>query len=83
MQTQLDRLRQPRLCYTRGELFTANDGSLYRVMPDGEQFLIREPYKRHFGVITNTLQLRATLRAGEFTFPGGYRLVLHTSTLFQ
>lgn len=36
--------------------------------------VLRPKYSYHFREITNSLQLRATIRAGEFTWPGGYQL---------
>lgn len=40
---------------------------------------LRKVFKKHFPRIENSLQLKATLRAGPYTFPGGYPLALLTS----
>lgn len=51
-------------------------GALYDTSrPDYKKFPpLRALHKRHFAVIENSLELRATLRAGGHTFPGGYEL---------
>jgi len=36
--------------------------------------MLREKYKQHFRHINTTAQLRATLRAGPYAWPGGYPL---------
>lgn len=41
--------------------------------------VIRETYSRHYREIKNTQQMRATLRAGAFCWPGGYPLYLWTN----
>ena len=41
--------------------------------------LLRKDAAKSFRKIENANQLKATLRAGEFTFPGGYRLFFITS----
>lgn len=40
---------------------------------------IRPVYSRTFAEVTNTIELRATLRAGGFAWPGGYPLHFVTS----
>lgn len=53
------------------------DGGLYdtRVPNWSHNAPLRAIYRRTFAEITNTLQLRATLRAGPYARPGGYPLV--------
>ena len=41
--------------------------------------LLRKDAAKSFRKIENANQFKATLRAGEFTFPGGYRLFFVTS----
>lgn len=53
-----------------GGLYDASAPNWHKLPP------LRALYKRHFAVIENSLQLRATLRAGGHTFPGGYELAL-------
>jgi len=50
------------------------EGSLWR-----DSTIIRQDYARHHRDITNSLQLRSTLRAGEYAWPGGYQLAFITS----
>ena len=57
------------------------DGNLYDTR--NPEWHKREPLRKgftgHRSHIENTKQLFATLRAGEFTFPGGYRLAFITA----
>lgn len=59
-------------------LFVAScDGGLYDTrIPQWSHHAIRPVYCRTFSEITNTLQLRATLRAGGYAWPGGYPMFL-------
>jgi hypothetical protein len=41
--------------------------------------LIRQDACRHYRNISNANELKASLRAGEYTFPGGYRLFFITN----
>lgn len=56
------------------EKFSEFEGDLYK---GGKVF--REKHSYTFSHIENTHQLRATIRAGGFVFPGGYRLFFITS----
>jgi len=65
-----------------GHLFVSElDGHLYDVRKAEWWKLgaLRHTFKRTHVVIDNTLELRATLRAGNATWPGGYPLYLVTS----
>ena len=56
------------------------DGALYDTRKKGwPENPLRENYAKHYQTIQNTTQLKATLRAGEYTFPGGYRLAFLAS----
>ena len=56
-------------------LFNSCDGSLCDTRnPDWAKKPLRPVFCQHFGTIENTAQLKATLRAGEFAWPGGYPL---------
>lgn len=56
------------------------DGALHDTrQQDWTSHPIRAIYSRTFGRITNTLELRATLRAGAYAWPGGYPLYFLTS----
>lgn len=56
------------------------DGSLFDTrLPNWSANPVRAIYRRTFGRITNTLELRATLRAGAHAWPGGYPLYFITS----
>lgn len=58
-------------------LFLSSDGSLYDTRRDNWSAApLRADYSRHHTRIANTMQLRATLRAGAYAWPGGYRLFL-------
>jgi len=54
------------------------EGDLYRndVAPS---VVVRKDYVKHFRSIETVSQLKATLRAGEFAWPGCYQLFLITS----
>jgi hypothetical protein len=57
------------------------EGSLYdtRVANWHEKPALRPVYSRHFAAIKTTHELKATLRAGGFAWPGGYPLYFITS----
>ena len=56
-------------------LFDSSDGSLYDTrMANWSANPLRTPYSCTFGIIGNSLQLRATIRAGDYVWPGGYPL---------
>jgi hypothetical protein len=57
-------------------LLLASDGDL--VNPDNAYATVRAKYRYTFQRIDNTLELRATLRAGSRTSIGGYPLYLMT-----
>lgn len=40
--------------------------------------LLRPDFSKTFPTIKNTLQMRATLRAGQYAWPGGYQMYLIT-----
>lgn len=60
---------------------SSSDGGLYDTRrPKWNQAPpLRAVYNRQFSRIENTLQLRATLRAGAHAWPGGYPLYFITS----
>lgn len=56
------------------------DGCLYDTRhSDWPHRPLRSNYAQHHRVITTGQDLRATLRAGEYAWPGGYRLYFVTS----
>jgi hypothetical protein len=56
------------------------DGGLYDTRkPEWSNKPLRPVFNRTFSRIDNTQQLRATLRAGEYAWPGGYPMFLLTS----
>lgn len=57
-------------------LFASEDGALYdtRVTDWHNAPPLRAIFDKHFATITNSAELRATLRAGPYTWPGGYPL---------
>lgn len=55
--------------------FTGDSGDLVR---SSDYATVRPVYSRHFARIANGAELRATLRAGAFAWPGGYPLYLVT-----
>lgn len=65
----------------RRDLFACDDGALYDTSAPGwhKREPLRPVYKRHFSDIGNTAEFKATLRAGPYTFPGGYGLALITN----
>jgi hypothetical protein len=53
------------------------DGALHDTrMLDWSKHPIRPDYARTFARINNSLQLRATIRAGAYAWPGGYQMYL-------
>lgn len=58
-------------------LFVGSGGDLVRT--DGDWPVVREKYVYHFNQIDTNHQLKATLRAGPYAWPGGYPLYFHTS----
>ena len=61
-------------------LFAPDDGALYDTRrANWSAAPLRADYKRTHRHIGNTLQLRATLRAGPCAWPGGYPLFFLTS----
>ena len=59
--------------------FHVFEGSLYKETKFPSSRLIREQYSGHVSRITNTLELRASLRAGVTTSWGGYSTAFITS----
>ena len=60
--------------------FVVDDGCLYDTRrPDWPEHPLRYNYSRHHRTITTTQDLLATLRAGEYAWPGGYQLYFTTS----
>lgn len=56
------------------------DGCLYDTRhSDWPHHPLRSNYAQHHRSITTGRDLRATLRAGEYAWPGGYRLYFETS----
>ena len=56
------------------------DGGLYDTrLPNWSEKPIREKYNWTHSRISEVSELKATLRAGQYTFPGGYLLALSTS----
>lgn len=62
-------------------LFTADDGALYDTRRQDWHKLppLRPVYSRHFSEIATTAEFKASLRAGGYTFPGGYTLAFTTT----
>ena len=62
-------------------LFTGCDGDLYDTRQKDwySKRPLRAVFKKTFAEITNTRELKATLRAGAFAWPGGYPLYFVTS----
>lgn len=61
------------------ERFVSDSGDLYNLdRVDWAENPLREEYARHYASIRTGRELCATLRAGEYTFPGGYRLAFIT-----
>ena len=55
--------------------FVSCDGCLYDTrMPNWNTNPLRSPYSCSYTTIKNSLQLRATIRAGNYVWPGGYPL---------
>lgn len=63
------------------EHFFTTDGALYDTRkPEWHKLPpLRPVYNRHFSEITTTAEFKASLRAGEYTFPGGYTLAFTTA----
>lgn len=58
-----------------------DDGNLYRV-PEGDRhewLLVRSNYRYHHRSIKTVADLKATLRAGPYAWPGGYALYFVTA----
>lgn len=57
-----------------------SDGGLYDTRVEGwsNRRALRPDYSKHFRDIETTAQLRATLRAGAYAWPGGYPLYFLT-----
>jgi len=61
-------------------LFASDDGSLYDTrLPDWSSRPLRPVFRKQFQDIRCTAHLKATLRAGEWTFPGCYPLYFVTA----
>lgn len=62
-------------------LFQADAGALFDVrVPNWHTSPpVRPVYRRHFAIIESVAELKATLRAGPYTWPGGYQLYFITS----
>lgn len=61
-------------------LFPSDDGALYDTRkPEWVKTPLRRVYRRTFARITNTHELRATLRNGPYAWPGGYQMYFITS----
>ena len=57
----------------REHLFVAIGGDMYDTRVENwHDKPLRVAFKRHFNVIANVAQLKASLRAGPSTWPGGY-----------
>jgi hypothetical protein len=61
-------------------LVSEADGALYDTRKPAWHTLppLRPNYSRHHRLINSVADVKACLRAGEFTFPGGYRLAFVT-----
>ena len=57
------------------KLSRGSDGALLALNP---WRVIRQLYASHAREISNTIEMRASLRAGAFAFPGGYELAYVT-----
>ncbi len=62
-------------------LFISSDGALYDTRRENWNINppLRAVYRRHYGAIENTKQLRACIREGAACFPGGYETAFFTS----
>lgn len=61
-------------------LFTGTDGALYDTRAqDWSRAPLRPVFAWHFRTIESGAQLKATLRAGPYAWPGGYDLYFITS----
>jgi hypothetical protein len=61
--------------------FAHDDGTLFRFDEPGKLAgrVIRENFRKHHSRIETGADLRATLRAGPYAWPGGYPLFFYTS----
>lgn len=66
-------MRAEHLFVSRGDLYDTRKPGWHKLPP------LRTAYEWQSNKIENTHQLRATLRAGEFTWPGGYQLAFVAS----
>jgi hypothetical protein len=57
--------------------FYTSEGSLYREGNYSSPF--RANYDRHFRTICTVSELKSTIRAGKYSFPGGYAVYFVTS----
>ena len=57
---------------------SSTDGALHDTRRDWSAQPLRPVYRRTFARIDTAAQLKATLRAGEFSWPGGYPLYFIT-----
>lgn len=61
-------------------MFIAGNGDLYDTRrPNWESNPLREKFEWHYRKIDKAQQLLTCIRAGEYAFPGGYRLAFITS----
>ena len=62
-------------------MVSESDGGLYDTRKPGWYNFppIRANYSRHFSDIKTTSELKATLRAGGFAWPGGYSIAIITT----
>lgn len=64
----------------RPEHFFTTDGALYDTRrPGWSRVPLRPVYARHYPEIATTAEFKASLRAGTYTFPGGYTLAFTTT----
>jgi hypothetical protein len=64
----------------KDHFFIASDGELHDTREaNWSSRALRQNYSRTHRAITNIADLKATLRAGEYVWPGGYRLAFVTS----
>ena len=62
-------------------LLITSDGALYDTRKDGwaARPPLRPVYSRHFRAISTVAELKATLRAGAYAWPGGYPMYFVTT----